>query len=269
MNNQTTIFALMNPYMELKRLLLLTFIFLLATQIRVNAQQTDSIDRPDVIPMIFPAYAFQWPAGDLADRFGASSTIGGGFLVKTGKNWLIGVDANFIFGNRMKEDSLLQNLLTTEGYIIDQQGQYADVSLFERGFYSSVKLGKVIPIFGSNVNSGLMLLAGAGYLQHKIRIEVVNNSAPQLQGDYMKGYDRFTDGFQINQFVGYIHIGESGLANFFAGFEFVESWTQNRRSLNFDEGRRDDKKRLDVLYGIKIGWIIPFKRRMPKDFYYY
>ncbi len=255
--------------MKLKCTLLLLIVFLSTFQLRVFSQHADTVDRRDMIPMIYPSFAFQWPAGDLADRFGVSSTIGPGFLVKTEKNWLIGVDANFIFGNRIKEDSLLQNLLTSNGYVIDQQGQYADLSLFERGFYTSFKLGKIIPIFGSNLNSGLMLLAGGGYLQHKIRIEVVNNSAPQLNGDYKKGYDRLSDGFQINQFIGYMHIGESKLANFFVGLEFVESWTQNRRSMNFDEGRRDDKKRFDALFGIKLGWIIPFRRRMPEDFYYY
>lgn len=255
--------------MELRRTLILLIIFLLAFRPGIFSQVTDTVDSPELIPMIFPSFAFQWPAGDLADRFGASSTIGPGFLVKTEKNWLVGLDANFIFGNRIKEDSLLQNLLTSDGYVIDQQGQYADLSLFERGFYASIKFGKIIPIFGSNLNSGLMLLAGGGYLQHKIRVEVVNNTAPQLDGDYKKGYDRLSDGFQINQFVGYMYIGESRLANFFVGFEFVESWTQNRRSMNFDEGRRDAKERFDMLYGIKLGWIIPFRRRMPKDFYYY
>ncbi|OQX75520.1 MAG: hypothetical protein B6D64_11485 [Bacteroidetes bacterium 4484_276] len=255
--------------MKIKRILILTCLFFSVAQFSVFSQQADTVDKPEVIPMIFPSYAFQWPAGDMVARFGANSTIGPGFLVKTGGNWLIGADVNFIFGNKMKEDSLFQNLLTSQGYIIDQQGQYADLSLFERGFYSSVKLGKIIPIFGSNINSGLMLLAGAGYLQHKIRIEVIDNSAPQLSGDYKKGYDRFTDGFQINQFVGYMHIGESKLANFFIGMEFVQAWTMNRRSMNFDEGRRDDKKRLDMLYGIKVGWVIPFRTRMPNDFYYY
>ena len=256
--------------MELKRILILAYLFFSIAQLRVFSQQTDTVAaRPDVIPMIFPAYAFQWPAGDLVDRFGTNSTIGPGFLLKTGGNWLFGADANFMFGNRIKEDSLLQNLLTSEGYIIGQDGQFASISLFERGFYSSLKIGKIIPIFGSNVNSGLMLLAGAGYLQHKIRIEIIDNSAPQLNGDYKKGYDRFTDGFQINQFVGYMYIGESKLANFFIGMEFVQSWTMNRRSMNFDEGRRDDMKRLDMLYGFKVGWIIPLRRRVPEDFYYY
>ncbi len=255
--------------MEIKRIFIIFCLFLFAIQVCVTAQTNDSIDTPDVIPMMFASYAYQWPGGDLADRFGANSTIGPGFLTKTEGNWLFGVDANFIFGNRIKEDSLLQNLLTSDGYIIDQQGQYADMSLFERGFYSSFKFGKIIPVFGSNVNSGLMLMGGAGYMQHKIRIEVVNNTVPQVNGDYKKGYDRLTAGFQVNQFIGYMYIGDSQIANFFAGFEFVQSWTQNRRSMNFDEGRRDDKKRFDMLYGIKIGWIIPFSRRQPKDFYYY
>ena len=273
MNNQKPIFAFWKTVMKLKHILIFIYLFVSVAQVRVsaqvNAQVNDSIDKPDVIPMIFPSYAFQWPGGDLADRFGVSSTIGAGFLTKTEGNWLFGFDANFIFGNRINEDSLLQNLLTSDGYVIGQEGQYADVSLFERGFYTSAKFGKIIPIFGSNSNSGLMLLAGVGYIQHKIRIEVVNNTAPQLNGDYKMGYDRFTDGFQINQFVGYMHIGDSKLANFFIGFEILESWTQNRRSMNFDTGRRDDKQRFDMLYGIKAGWIIPFRQRMPEDFYYY
>jgi len=249
--------------------LFLTIILVFSSVKVIVSQEANNEEKPEIITMIFPTYAFQIPGGDLAHRFGNSSSIGSGFLVKTHNNWLLGVDANFIFGSTLKEDSLLNNLLTSDGYVIDESGQYANLNLFERGFYSSVKVGKVIPIFGSNKNSGLMVVASGGYLQHKIRIEVKENNAAQLRGDYKKGYDRLSDGFELSGFIGYMHIGETRLANFFIGLEFVQAWTQNRRSMNFDLMRRDDSKRLDMLSGLKVGWIFPLRKSMPKDFYYY
>ncbi len=247
----------------------LAVLLILSSATNAVSQDKKNEDKPETISMLFPAYAFQFPGGDLPDRFGTSSAVGPGFMVKSSSNWLFGVDANFIFGNKLNEDSLLNNLLTSDGYIINEAGEYADIGLFERGFYSSAKIGKVIPIFGSNKNSGLMILFGGGYLQHKIRIEVKDNNAAQLRGDYKKGYDRLTDGFQVNEFVGYMHVGETRMANFFIGIEFVQAWTENRRSMNFDLMRRDDSKRLDMLTGIKVGWIFPLRKSMPKDFYYY
>ena len=134
------------------------------------SQDKKNEDKPETISMLFPAYVFQFPGGDLPDRFGTSSAVGPGFMVKSSSNWLFGVDANFIFGNKLNEDSLLNNLLTSDGYIINEAGEYADIGLFERGFYSSAKIGKVIPIFGSNKNSGLMILFGGGYLQQAINM---------------------------------------------------------------------------------------------------
>jgi hypothetical protein len=78
-----------------------------------------------------------------------------------------------------------------------------------------------------------------------------------------------TDGFSTSLFIGYMHLGNTRLANFFAGVELEQAWTQNRRSMNFDTMRSDNLKRFDTLGGIKIGWILPFNKRQPLDFYYY
>jgi hypothetical protein len=32
---------------------------------------------------------------------------------------------------------------------------------------------------------------------------------------------------------------------------------------------RDNAKRLDILYGARLGWIIPVYKRPPQDVYYY
>jgi hypothetical protein len=245
------------------------FLLLVFIPTLIQAQADTTKQKGESITSVYPAFSLQWPGGDMAERFGMNSTIGVGFFHKTASNWVYNADINFLFGNVLREDSLIQNLINTDGFVINDQGHYSEISFFERGFYSTFRIGKVIPIFGSNANSGLMILVGGGYMQHKIRIQVKNNTTAPLNAEYKKGYDRFSDGFSAAQFIGYVHMGKSRLANFFIGAELVQSWTKNRRSMNFDTMRRDDKQRFDFLGGVKVGWIIPFNQREPDDYYYY
>lgn len=223
------------------------------------------------IPMFYASYTFQVPGGDLSDRFGTNSAIGGGFQFKTATNWTVGANFDFIFGDKVHNtDSLMLNLRTEGGQIIDMAGNFADISLFERGFTIMARVGKVIPVLSPNPNSGFFISASAGYIQHKIRIEVLSNTAPQLNGDYKKGYDRLTGGFAIKQFVGYIFLSDNRLLNFYGGFEFTQSWTKPLREVNFDTMEPDPiTNRFDVLNGFKVGWIIPIFQREPEKFYYY
>lgn len=218
--------------------------------------------------MLSGSYAYQVPGGDLADRFGNNSNIGITFLQKLKSNWLFGAEYDIIFGNNLVETGILDNLKTEDGVIIGEDGLAADVVLYERGFYTSLKVGKVLPVFNRNPNSGLMILLGGGLLQHKIRIDVANNTAPQLTDETKKGYDRLTNGFAINQFIGYFNLSNNRLANFYVGVDITEAWTQNRRSYNYDTMMRDDTQRLDMLYGIRVGWIIPFYKRGSVKTYY-
>ena len=50
--------------------------------------QFDINDTTLSIPMFHATYSYQFPGGDMADRFGNNSSIGGGFLYKTNQNWL-------------------------------------------------------------------------------------------------------------------------------------------------------------------------------------
>ncbi|MBN1340286.1 MAG: hypothetical protein JXA03_13235 [Bacteroidales bacterium] len=247
-------------------------VFLVMTGMSANLfSQADVKDTCLRIPMFYAAYAFQVPGGDLADRFGVNSNIGGGFLYKTGKNLVLGADFSYMFGSEVKDrDQLMSNLFTKDDYIIDQGGSYAAWSIFERGFYTGLKAGRVIPVWGSNPNSGLLLLGSAGFIQHKIRIEVQNNTAPQLNGDYKRGYDRLTGGFYLGEYLGYQYLGDSRLLNFTAGFEFVQAFTKPLRDVNFDTRLPDSRQnRTDLLFGVKVSWVIPVFSRMPQKYYYY
>jgi hypothetical protein len=215
------------------------------------------------------SYSYQAPGGDLSKRFFGNSAIGGGYLFKTKKNWLFGADGYFMFRDTIRETGVLDSISTSDGNIIDGNGIYADVRLYERGFNMSLKAGKLFPVWGPNKNSGIVFLCGVGLLQHKIRIENPGNGAPQIKGDYKKGYDRLTNGLAINEFIGYMYLGNSRLVSFYAGFEFTQAWTQNRRSYNFDLMGPDNTKRFDLLSGFRVGWIIPLYKRSADKYYYY
>ena len=152
-------------------------------------------------PHITIGYGYSTPGGDLANRFGNNGSIEVGFHVKDKKNWYYGVQFNYLFGNKVHEPNLLSNLLTSRGEILDEQGQIATMFIQERGFNVFVHGGKLFPVIGPNKNSGLLITAGVGLLQHKIRIEHQEAKITQLEGEYLKGYDRLTNGLSVNQFI--------------------------------------------------------------------
>ncbi|HNW97923.1 MAG TPA: hypothetical protein PKK00_05880 [Bacteroidales bacterium] len=218
--------------------------------------------------MVTASYSYQVPGNDLAKRFLPNNSIGAGYLYKTRKNWIFGADGFFMFRDTIKETNIFDSISTSDGNIIDGNGLYADFHLYERGFLMGVKCGKLFPVIEKYPNSGIILLGTLGFLQHKIRIENSDNAAPQIKGDYKKGYDRLTNGLAVSEFIGYMHMSDSRLFNFYAGFEFTQGWTQSRRSYNFDTMKKDLTKRMDVLYSFKIGWIIPLYKRMPESYYF-
>ncbi|MFM9026511.1 MAG: hypothetical protein ACKOQ6_00755 [Bacteroidota bacterium] len=211
---------------------------------------------------------FQVPGGDMADRFGLNFNIGAGCFRKLHNNWVFGVQGEFMFGDQVKDRQFLINLATSQGYLLTKDGTYGEVLLYERGWQVQSKVGKIIPVVGPNDNSGILLMAGAGFIQHKIRIENQGSEIPYLEGDYVKGYDRLTNGWTISGFAGYANFGNRKRVNFFIGLEYIVGMTESRRDFNFDTRRKDNQKRSDILYGLKAGWIIPFYKKMPNAFYY-
>ena len=104
-------------------------------------------------------------------------------------------------------------------------------------------------------------------MQHKIRLEHQLNPIGQLEGEYLKGYDRLTNGLALTQFVGYLHSGNSRLVNFYVGLEATEGFTRGKRDLYFDTNQVDNDPRLDGLIGLRVGWILHVYKRMPETYY--
>lgn len=207
------------------------------------------------------------PEGDLKDRFGPSSSIGGGLNNKTKSNWTFGIQANFQFGKKINEDSLLQNLANNLGSVTDQNGQPSELKFAQRGYNLFGHIGKIIPLHAKNKNAGLWIQGGLGFLQHKIRIDDIKGNTNQLAGDYKSGYDRLTNGLAASQYLGYIFLDKNRMINFHIGFEIIEGFTKNRRKFQFDTMKAELGNRLDIYWGIKLGWFLPFYR-FEKDEYY-
>lgn len=231
--------------------------------------QSNIKDSAISIPFIGVSYSYQIPAGDLVNNYGPNSNLGGSFLVKTSKNWIYGIDGSFLFGSNVKDTTVLDNIKTSQGQVIDQDGKYAEIFFYERGYSLSARGGKIFSFKKPNANSGIIFLSGIGFLQHKMRIEVTGNTVPELTSEYRKGYDRLSNGLALSQFLGYQYLGNSRLINFFGGIEMMAAFTKNRREYNYDTMEYDNKKRLDLLYGIRFGWILPLYKKLPKDFYFY
>jgi hypothetical protein len=68
-------------------------LFLLSVFFSARAQ-VNVKDSAVFAPMFYAQYAFQIPGGDLAERFGSNSNVGGGFQLKTKKTGCGGLNIN-------------------------------------------------------------------------------------------------------------------------------------------------------------------------------
>lgn len=261
MHYETYIFAWMRKII----LILLTAHISLSVNAQVNVK--DSLLRA---PMIIPNIGVNLPTGDLSKRFGPFYSVGANYLHKTKKNWLFGADAHFLFSSDVKDTSMLKIVTTTDGFIIGSDGTLYDVRYQMRGMQGIARFGKLFPVIGPNKNSGIYATMGVGFMQHKIRFDYERNAdLPPISKDYMKGYDRLTNGIAISPSFGYVHLSNSRLLNFFISVDYTAAFTKNRRSWNFDLKAADPAQRFDGHAAFRIGWIIPFYEKKPDEFYFY
>ena len=213
-------------------------------------------------------YTFQIPINKLAIDFGTNSALGLSFI-NNKSDFLLGLDANFMFGNNIKNDSLLQRIATEEGWLINASGELDTVLLYERGWNSHILLGKSFR-FSKKSLTGIYLYAGIGYIQHKIRLESNKTDLPQFEGDYIKGYDKFTNGLSTKLSVDYLYFSKQNSIKYNIGLEFINALTKNKRTYDFSTMQEyDNNLRIDQLIGMKFGIIIPINRNNEEKFYYY
>jgi len=248
-----------------KILILFTIAFLFKADLRSQVSIKDS---SIYTPMIGASYGYYLPAGDMVKRFGNNSALQLNVDFKTRYNWILGINGSYFFGKQIKE-SLFDSISTSTGYLITQDGELADIRLYERGFTVSGTIGRLIAFKKPNPNSGIRVDIGFGFMQHKIRIETIGNNVPQMAKEYKKGYDKLSNGFLLTESIGYQYLSNNRLANFYIGFDCMQGFTRSRRSFDYDLMMQDTKKRMDILFGARLAWILPLYKKAPQEFYTY
>lgn len=207
---------------------------------------------------VSPSFAYQWPFGSLKETFKSNMNFGAGVTYKTNKNWTISLDFNYLFGSKLRNQAAVvgDDMLTSNGDLIDGNGLKATIYFEGRYWNLSAGVGKIIPVSRWR-NSGIWLKLNAGYFEHKIRINDPDDQIPQLAGDYKKCYDQRCNGFCLTQFVGYLFMQKRRVCSFYAGFEVSEIWSKSSRDFSIVLGGKDETKKFSVLIGPKVGWVIP------------
>lgn len=231
------------------------------------AQPADQEKRPVQLPILEIHGGTFLPAGDFADRFGFHANVGGAFLYKTRSNWLLGVEGDFIFGPNVREDNLLAELLTEDGFLIGLDGNLYNPILYLRGYYFRASVEKILPFWQKNENSGPVVRLSTGFLQHKIYYDVKQRgNLPQINRERIKGYDRLSNGWASTVYLGYHYMSTNRLINFAVGLESTFALTQNRRNVNHDTGLAPSGNRLDIMWGLRARWFLPFYKKRVVDY---
>src|ERR1051326_237643 len=95
----------LKPTCKIFLLHVLCFLFLTSVCHSQNVK-----DSSLVFPFIKFSYAFQYPGGDLAKRFGFNSNVGLDCSIKTKKNLIFGVNGSFFFGDQINEGGTLDSM---------------------------------------------------------------------------------------------------------------------------------------------------------------
>src|SRR5437870_1871133 len=72
--------------------------------------------------MLGAEFQYQYPGGDMADRFYNDYNVGAFLNFKFANNWLIGLEGNFLFADKVKENNILDSISTPDGNIISETG---------------------------------------------------------------------------------------------------------------------------------------------------
>jgi len=236
----------------------------------VAKSQKSVSDSSIFIPSLSIHYSYHLASGDIGKTYGNNHAVGTDFTVKLKNQFVLGLGFEYYFSEDVKnEDSYFANIKTEKGFVIDGNGQYAEMFLYERGFNIQLFTGYQFDFWSKNPNSGPFVQAGVGFMQYRTQIKNTENTAPQVQGEYVKMYDRLSNGLSTTQYFGYRYMGSRNLWNFYIGVELTQGWTKNRRTYNADLPESESLNHFDFLTAIKLGWIIPFYKKTPQDYYYY
>ena len=222
--------------------------------------------------LIKPGFSWLSSGGDMEYRFGNHMTVGLGVGYKFTSNWILTVDGQFSFGNQVRnQGQLLNTMLTANGKILNETGNYGQIDVNQRGWLGSLDISKTLNFLSLNPNSGVNILVGAGYLSHYINFNTPGKDIPQVMDEYDKGYDELSGGFMLKQAIGYVYMSDNRRINCKLSFLMMEAFTTNFREFSYSTGKPVKDKMSDFMYGFQFQWMLPIygEAAKGKDLYYY
>lgn len=203
--------------------------------------------------------------------------FGMSYMYKFISNWLLFVDANFMFGNNnltQRQERL--GLYTNDdiSIIIGTNGTDANVTCYNRGLSLQGGIGRIFNVNEKNPNSGILAKIGGGWMQNQTIFFKNDVEAPQIDGDYSRLYDQQRRGFMLTESIGYIFMSNhENLMNFSVSFEVSQCWSHSTRDFVIDNVMGlcgpDNNRYFDMLYTIKLCWMFPLTGRPAYDYYFY
>ncbi len=248
----------------------LIFIFLFYYSINYSSAQSSINDSSIFMPLLKLGYSNNFPTADLKNRVGYTSSLNVRLEIKLKNQFIVGGRYDFLFGNNFKDSGMLKDLANSDGQIINVNGQYGSYEMLQRGHHLGMYIGRLFPVFSPNPNSGIIVTAGLGLLAYRVNFNNISGDIVQFTSNYVAGYDRYTSGVSLTQYVGYRYMSKNKLMNFYGGIEFNQAYTKVRRDYQVDYEINDPRfgMRNDNFWNIQIGWILPIYKRSPKEFYY-
>lgn len=229
--------------------------------------QTFKLDKDSPFLGLQFSYGFQSAQADLNTRFGNHLALGSGLeYIIPSKKIIFGLQYHFHYGSLVKEDVLV-DLRTSQNFIFGSLGGVADVQLRQRGFYSGLSAG----YYQRFKDNGMAFSAniGVGLLQHKIRVQDNSRAADFLSGEYLKGYDRLSNGLAFYQSIRFQQLTPARRLNYHVALEVFEGFTKSRRDFDYASGTMMNEKRLDVILALRFCYYLPvISGKKPEEIFY-
>lgn len=215
-----------------------------------------------------PHISYQIPLADMYDRFLNFRSVGISGYYKAQSGVTFGLEYDWYFGNGINEGGLFSEITASEQQIIDLDGHFSVVRTSIKGNYITANAGYLFNL-NDEKNSGILVMGGAGFMQHKIDIRSSQLKVPQINGEYEKGYDKLAYGLAIKQFVGYQYLSPKNQYHLRAGVEINQGFTKGRRTWDYNLNRPGTDKRFDGTIALKFGVIVPIYTKQADDEMYF
>jgi hypothetical protein len=242
--------------------------------VRVKAEKIESIlGRKRAAHLIHVELGTGLPGGELKVRFGPHGQLSGGYSVVLPSHWILGVEAAYGYGRRVKSDPL-SSLRDAAGDIIAKDGSQGVDAITERlWMLPTLKFGKMLMlkkrVHGNDWEHALMLRAGATWLQYKYGINSVSNDISQLDGDRIKGYDRLASGPGGLLEATYFLQAPRGTYGLFIKGQYLMASTQSRRAYDFNLARATTGTLRASIFSVQLGLALTLFALDEKEFFYY